>query len=115
MPLYDYTCALCGHKSVEFMRMCSAGEAPKVECKCCQYPMTRQVAMPHTPMQEYATPIEMFSIAMSSLEEVREFKQRCPDVDCNDDMDHPDFGLPIARSRHQKLQALKAAGYAETN
>lgn len=115
MPMYDYHCHLCYHDSVEFQKMCSADDAPRVECEVCQYPMTRQVSLPHTDLKDYGKPIEMFSIAMNDETEVRAFKQRCPDVECNDDFDHPDFGLPVARNRKQKLQALAAAGFVETN
>lgn len=121
MPLYDYQCPICGHKSVEFMKMCAAAEAPFVDCPHCVglhggvVAMCRQVSVPHTSMQEFHKPIEMFSIAMDSDEEIKAFKRKAPDVDVNTDPNHPDYGLPIARSRHQKLQALQAAGYHETN
>jgi len=51
---------------------------------------------------------------MEDLGEIRAFKQRCPDVDLSDDPDDPMYGVPIARSRKAKLEALKAAGFVET-
>lgn len=114
MPMYDYHCHLCQHDSLEFMRMCSAAEAEKVECPKCQYPMTRQVSRVHTDLQEFAKPIEMFSIGMEDLGEIRAFKQRCPDVECSDDPRNEMYGVPIAKHRKGKLQALQAAGFIET-
>lgn len=113
MPMYDFKCTGCGHADTEFFKM--ASENLQRCPKCLSLTYRKQVSLPHTDLKEFSKPIEMFSIAMSSEDEVRAFKRKCPDVECNDDINHPDFGLPVARSRKQKLQALAAAGYVETN
>jgi len=63
----------------------------------------------------FAVPIEMWSIAMDDDEEIRAFCLKAPDVSVSIDPNDPLYGVPIARNRQQKLQALKATGYAELN
>lgn len=113
MPLYDYKCRTCNHEATEFQKMASE---PLHVCPACYQPTyCKQVSLPHTDLKEYHTPIDMFSIAMESDDEIREFMRKAPDVEVCTDPDSDVYGIPIARSRHQKLQALKAAGYVETN
>lgn len=112
MPLHDYKC-LCGHEVPDVYHKMHS-EAPEL-CPKCGKAMDRVPALAHTDMKEFHTPITMFSIGLNSPEEIRAFKQKCPDVEVNEDPEHPDWGLPIARSRKQKKQALKAMGYRETN
>jgi hypothetical protein len=66
-------------------------------------------------MQEYHTPIVQYSIAMERLEDIREFQRKAPDVEISDDHKNPLYGVPIVKSRFQKLQALRASGYEEAN
>lgn len=114
MPMYDYKCPGCGHESLEFMKMCGKDYAPTVQCPKCFEIMDRQVSLPHTDLKEFATPVELYSIGMENIDEIRAFKQKCPDVECSDDPSNEMFGVPIARHRKGKLQALQAAGFVET-
>lgn len=112
MPMYSYLCGKCGHADDEFQRM---ADAHLTACPECAGAYVRQVTAPHTDLKEFSSPIEMFSIALDTEDEVRAFKLKCPDVEMQDDPKHPDFGLPIARNRKQKLAALKAVNYQEGN
>jgi putative FmdB family regulatory protein len=113
MPLYDYLCKSCKHTSEEFYRMHQAPDA--CTCPACkaEFAYHKQVSRVHTDLREFSTPIEMYSIALDHDEEIEEFKRKCPDVDISMDQNDPNYGIPIARSRKQKLSALKAAGYQE--
>lgn len=115
MPLYDYECPRCGHTSVEFMKMCSAAEADPVRCgHCAKYghtEMVRQVSQPHAPQLGYHTPILMQSIGCNSVDEIRQMQRA--GISVNDDPNHPDYGVPVAHNRTEKLRALKVAGYQE--
>lgn len=112
MPLYDYYCCDCGRTHEEFLHIRSD---TVLKCPSCASPeYRRQVSLPHTP-QEYHTPIHMQSIGMTTVEDVRDFQRRCPSVPVSDDPSSPDFGVPIAHTRQQKLAALRAAGYCERN
>ncbi len=82
---------------------------PKCEWDCYE----RQVSLPHTDLKEYGKPIELYSVAMEDLNEIRRFKAKCPDIDLSDDPASEMYGVPIARTRKAKLQALAAAGYQE--
>jgi hypothetical protein len=66
-------------------------------------------------MKEFSTPIEMHSIACIYPEQIEEFKRDCPGVDCSDNPEDPLYGVPIARSRRDKLKALDSAGFVEKN
>lgn len=117
MPMYSYRCCACQHEDTEFKRMQDA--TPVGDCivcpKCSSTAYQRLIDLPHTDMKEYETPIEMHSIAVNHPDDVREFKRRCPTVACSDDESDPMYGIPVARSRKQKLAALQAAGFVETN
>lgn len=63
----------------------------------------------------FAVPIEMFSIALDNDVEIAAFRLKAPDVEISSEWANPLYGVPVARNRHQKLQALKAAEYQERN
>ena len=114
MPLHDYVCVNCKHAATEYHR----AAAPDIEeCPKCKTPnYKKQFALIHSPQLGYRTPIEMYSIALNTPEQIREFKRKAPDVEVEDrDYNHPLWGVPLARTRHQKMQALKAAGFVEKN
>jgi putative FmdB family regulatory protein len=117
MPMYDYECDGCRHADSEFKHMRNAEPVGVVTpCpRCGETKYRRVISTFHTDLKEFHKPIEMFSIAMEDDETIRDFKRRCPDVDVQIDPEHPDYGLPIARNRKQKLDALRAAGYRELN
>jgi hypothetical protein len=71
--------------------------------------------IPHTNLIEFSKPIEMFSIACNSEEEIREMQQRVPGLDISTDPNDEMYGVPVARTRQQKLAALEVAGFEETN
>jgi hypothetical protein len=89
-------------------------DAPLTECPECASGEVRRVpCAPNNQLREFRTPIMMYSIGLNDDEEIREFRKRCPDVDVITDPDHPDYGVPIARNRRQKLDALNAVGFTE--
>lgn len=111
MPLYDFKCLSCGHTDIEVRPMSAPN---RDQCPvCAKRAYSKQVSLPHTDLHEFHTPIEMFSIAMDDTDEIRRFKARCPDVDISDDPRNDNYGLPIARSRKAKMQALAAANCSE--
>ena len=61
------------------------------------------------------SPIEMMSIAVDSEEEVDAFRRRNPGVEISRDRDNRNFGVPIAKSRSEKLRVLQNEGFIETN
>lgn len=113
MPRYDYACSSCGHVSEEVHSI-------HIDCltkcpKCNQECYTKQITLPSTDLREFHTPIEMYSIALNDDEEIKAFKKSAPDVDVSTDPRDEMYGIPIARSRKQKLQALKAMEFTELN
>jgi len=68
-----------------------------------------------TDLKNFNKPIEMYSVACSTLQEVREIQVKCPDVQINDDPNSEMFGIPIAANRKQKKQVLRAVGFEERN
>lgn len=111
MPCYDYLCSDCGHGDIEFQRM--ADRHLTLCPKCNKETYLRQVSLPHTDMKDFHTPVEMLSIAMEDPEQIKRFLKECPEVTVSLDENDPNFGVPIAKSRKAKLQALKAAKFME--
>lgn len=113
MPIYLYRCPECNHSVEEFQHI---RDDPIVTCPECSSPSYRRVpALPHTDMKEFRTPIEMYSIALDTVEDIREFKRRCPTVAVSENPRDEMFGIPIAATRKQKLEALKTMGFTEKN
>lgn len=110
MPLYDFKCGVCGHTDEEYFK-----QAPEVaECpKCAAAAYRRLWTVGRGKDAEFRTPVDLYSIAMEDIDEIRAFKQAAPDADCSDDPNDPMYGIPQARTRQAKLQALKAAGFTE--
>lgn len=112
MPIYAYQCD-CGHAAEEFQHITAAA---LTACPVCGSPAYHRVpTLCHTDLKEFHTPIDMYSVAVEDLGEVRDLKRACPDADISDNPADPMYGVPIARSRKAKLQVLRASGYIETN
>jgi putative FmdB family regulatory protein len=110
MPLYEYGCEDCGHRFENYQ---SIREDSLVTCpKCAEDSLRRLISTPKVET-EYVKPIEMHSIGMAFEEDIRDFKRKNPDMDCSEDPNDPLFGVPIARTRKQKLNALKSIGWEE--
>lgn len=60
-------------------------------------------------------PIEMTSIAVDSPEEVDEFRRRNPGTEISRNLNDPLFGIPVVKSRSEKLRVLNNEGFVETN
>lgn len=111
MPMYPYDCESCNHRDDEFQKM----EDPHlIDCPKCRQPSyKRRPCLAHTSHKEYSKPIEMFSIALDHEDEIREFQRRNPEAQISTNRNDPLFGVPIARSRHEKLAILEKEGYQE--
>jgi putative FmdB family regulatory protein len=110
MPIYSYACGKCDHADDEYLKMDSA--APVINCpKCGALEYVKQVSMVGTDMDENRKPQELYSVACNSMEEIR--AMQAAGVPCSDDPNDELFGVPVARSRKQKLAAYKVAGFVE--
>ena len=107
MPVYCFKCPICGKRS-ELLRSMSAMRDPAF-CEC-GAEMRRDMRAEHTntPLQDFRTPIEMFSIAPETPDQERELRRKCPEVEWDEQLK-----VPRARNRHQKLALLKAVGFVE--
>lgn len=114
MPIYVYLCERCNKVHETFQHIT---DDSIIACPICgeQDPLINHKVpqLPHTDMIEFARPIEMLSIALNTDDEILEFKQKCPDIDISLDPTSINYGIPIARTRKQKLQALDAVGFVE--
>lgn len=115
MPLYTFHCVLCGHDDTELMPMSDAvtiGE--QITCpKCSKTGYRRQIDIPHTDLKDFWKPIEMHSVAATSEEELRDLKEKCPDVEISTNPDSELYGVPIVKNRAEKRKVLKAVGFHE--
>ena len=109
MPDRTFVCPVCGHVSLEFQSLMD--DTVPV---CCKQPMNRDYAADadprRRPTQEFQKPIELYSIALNP-EEIPDFRRLCPGVEVADT--GPLMGIPIARTRQQKLRALRTMGFEE--
>lgn len=113
MPLYDFKCGACSHADVEYQKM---GMPAVQNCpKCMAFEYIRQVSLPNTDLKEFHKPIHMFSIAANTEEEIAQLRKDCPDLEISSDPKDELYGVPVARNRKQKLDALKSVGYVEKN
>lgn len=115
MPLHDYKCMTCDHEiKDEYRKM--ADLVPVEKCPSCgNLSLIREVCLVQTDMREFSEPIRMHSIAVQTLEDIRKIQRECPDVSISDNPADEDYGIPIAKHRKAKLQALKCAGFVERN
>ena len=113
MPRYDYACVLCGHVSEEVhsIHLDRLTECPK----CHQDGYVKQVVPITTDLREFHTPIEMYSVACNSIEEIRQIQNNCPGVHISDDPRDEMYGVPVVKNRKEKLTVLKTVGYIEQN
>jgi len=113
MPIYVYQCDACNHGAEEFQKMSAEALTECPKCKRAQF--HRVPCLAHTDLKEFGTPIELYSIALNDDEEIKEFMRKAPGVEVATDPADPMYGIPIARSRKQKLQALQAMQFTELN
>ena len=108
MPIYEFGCP-CGNQ-FDTYRPLSAFSRTAL-CPVCNGPADLRVSTPHSSQKEYHTPIIMHSIGCTSTEQIQEMQRA--GVTISDDPNNPDYGIPIAHSRHEKLKALKVAHFTE--
>lgn len=82
-------------------------------------PIRRVVQCPHV-QGNYGEgngckPIEMMSIALDNEDEIAAFRQRNPGTEISDRRGDPLFGVPVVKSRGEKLRVLDKEGFQETN
>lgn len=115
MPMYDYKFTDTSGGTFEEFQPMSAEHLTEKDGRPCE----RLVSVPktHTAYGEGngADPIKMLSIAVDNEEDVDAFRVRNPGVEISRDRSSPDFGVPVARSRKEKLRVLKTEGFIETN
>ena len=109
MPMRAFTCRACG-LTKRYMQSLREDSLPSCSCGGETFRDYAEESTGRSPTGVFATPIEMYSIAMTP-DEVPAFKQKCPDVDVATEGEMA--GVPIARTRSQKLRALKAMGFQE--
>ena len=106
MPTYPYECPKCGHEGDTFKPV---SEYRSLEfCPKCGFPMARVYGPVASPDTAFHKPIEMFSIA-GTAGEMQQLRERLPDTQFTNQ------GVPLARSRAEKMRLLKVAGFRELN
>jgi len=102
MPLYDYKCRECGHECEEYHSI----HSDLTLCPVCGEDAYRRVPVTTSGAMErqYQKPIEMHSVATDNPAEIRSLRDA--GVEVRD-------GVPIARTRKEKLTVLKKMGFRE--
>ena len=110
MPIYVYRCQECDDETEEFHHI---NEKVLILCDTCKVSKRRVPCLPHTDMREFHNPIQMQSLGCSDPQEIRAFQLRNPDAKISTDPKDPLYGVPIAHTRKEKLDILKAEGWEE--
>lgn len=113
MPIYSYTCDECGHKDEIIRNMRDSDIMPA--CICGEE-MRRDILAEHRTAGgtgDFHTPIQMMSVGLDNLSEIRDFQRKNPNIEISDNIKHPECGVPIARNRREKLQILKHFNFVE--
>lgn len=115
MPLYAYRYTdVAGGGFDQFGRM-SDEALTEHEGRPCE----RTVSLPHVRTiygkGNGCKPIEMMSIALMGKSEIDEFRKRNPGTEISSDRKSELYGVPIAKSRTEKLRILDKEGFYERN
>ena len=107
MPRYPYTCLNCsGRKDV--FKPISRYDDPEI-CPDCGTEMSRDfIAKPPATLDKpFHKPIEMFSIAPETPQEMVDLRRKLPDTQFTRDL------VPLARTRAEKKRLLSAVNFQE--
>jgi len=108
VPIHNHECEHCGRTEI----VCHSIREDPVWPECCGEGMPRVYDRPFS-TGVFDKPIEMQSIGCNSWEEIHDFKRKCPGIEMSTDPNDELFGVPIAKTRQEKLKALKATGFVE--
>ena len=64
---------------------------------------------------KFDKPIEMMSVALDNDAEIGDFRDRNPNVEIHSEPNHPQYGIPLAHTRKEKMNILREEGYLELN
>lgn len=115
MPFYCYKCPACDATTRDLRSMSESEDPLACECGAAMHRDFPAECGKRPPTHYYADPIEMYSVALNDTQEIADFQQRCPGVECSADPRNPLFGVPVARTREQKKRILRTEGYEEGN
>jgi hypothetical protein len=115
MPMYNYH--FTDEQGGEFEEFQHISENALIvkDGRPCERGVNAAVPMTRFGKGNGCDPIEMMSIALDTEEEIQEFRARNPGVEISDNREDRAFGVPIAKSRAEKLRILEKEGFVETN
>lgn len=110
MPSHDHQCETCQREETVHNKVTEDPVWPE----CCGEIMPRVYGTAHR-TGIFEKPIEMLSMAVDNESEIAGFRHRNPGVEISHDRANPNFGIPIARTRKEKMAILRHEGYEERN
>ena len=108
MPSHTHQCQKCHREEVVYNRLSQVPVWPE----CCGETMPRVFDTDHR-TGRFAKPIEMLSIALNDDAEIAGFRRRNPGAEISHDRADPNYGVPIAHTRKEKLTILRNEDYEE--
>lgn len=108
MPRYPYTCDACDDE-VDVFKLMSQYDDPET-CPTCGAQMAHNFMARGTPAtldKPFHKPIEMFSIAPETPQQMADLRRKLPDTQFTRDL------VPLAHTRAEKMRILKAVNYQE--
>lgn len=111
MPIYTFQCDQCESTDQHFRHMADRDDPEECDCGGTLVRVFDPGGS-RGMIKEYDKPIEMMSIACQPGE-IAEFQRRNPDAQISTNPKDPLYGVPIARTRQEKLAILDREGFLE--
>lgn len=115
MPMYDYRWT--DEKGGTFEHFASIHSDPLVEHegRPCERTIQRPKVRTLYGEGSDTKPIEMMSVALDNDDEIADFRKRNPGTEISSKRGDRLYGVPVVKSRSEKMRVLKAEGFVEKN
>lgn len=110
MPSHTHQCQKCHREEIVYNRISQVPVWPE----CCGETMPRVFDTDHR-TGSFEKPIEMLSVALDHKSDIAAFRRRNPGIEISHDRANPNFGVPIAHTRKEKMSILHNERFEERN
>ncbi len=113
MPLYEYRYTDAAGGTFDDVASIHSDALTSHEGRPCERMVQRPKVRTSYGAGGNTEPIEMMSISVDNDEEIAAFRRRNPGTDISHDRNDRLYGIPVVKSRGEKLRVLKREGFQE--